>query len=371
MVKLVIRNSLLAVCALSINFDSQPCQAADRPQMWAKDVASEIHALLVYSSDAAGTSKDADEMERVLEKTFRTPKHFPAGWPMVPLRLEKRKNATREDILRWCRGLRVKKKATVLVFYSGHGGTNSRGHYLALPAGAMYRDELRQEMVRCGGRLTVLITDCCATFTEGRSDLPKAQLKWKVLYGLLARHHGLVDINSARTGTSAWGDREGGVFTRTLTHLLCVAPTDIGGTKDYAEGMVPWRVFAQYLNDRTNHAFQKYRGEALRQPLSDRDRRELEEQLTQYPEFHSLPPLKLGLELTQVRGGLVVRTAISGLPASSAGIRERDAVIAINGRPVATEAEYAQIVDSFTGRQMRIRIVRKGVERDVNVALGL
>jgi hypothetical protein len=368
--RIYLHSGLFALTALIY---SSTGEAQDRPP-WAKDVATEVHALIVYSSDASGTNKDAAEIERVLHKTFREPVNFPASWPRVTLNLTKLKDATKDDVLQHYGRLRVDGKSTVMFFYAGHGGTNSRGHYLALPAERLYRDELRTAMLARGGRLTVLITDCCATYTDGRSQLKAAALKWKVLYGLLARHSGVVDVNSALPGTSAWGDLEGGVFTRALTHLFCEAPTEIGGTKDYVEGLVPWRVFAPHLEKETLEAYRKYRDDSLRDAkVHPDDKAVLLEQKTQLPEFRELPPLKLGLELTQgvSSEGLVVRTVVSGLPASIAGLMKDDVVVEIAGKRVTKEAEYAQIVDSFTGQSIRFRILRGGVSRNVEVFVQL
>jgi hypothetical protein len=196
-------------------------------------------------------------------------------------------------------------------------------------------------------------------------------MKWKVVYGLFARHSGTVDINSAKTGTSAWGDDGGGLFTRTLTYLFCVAPTDVGGTKDYAEGYVPWRVFMGFVENQLKDNYKKYKEESVgrQPPLDAASLAELKKQETQMPQIFALPPLKLGLRLAEriAPQGLVVTDVVAGLPADNSGIKRGDIVISLEGKPLNKEAEYADAVDSFSGKQMTFRVIQKssGAVRDV------
>jgi hypothetical protein len=98
----------------------------------------------------------------------------------------------------------------VVVYFSGHGGVDDRGHYLWLAGGRLYREELRQRMQRSGARLVVLLTDCCSTRSDGQRYYAPApritppSTMAPALRSLLNNAAGVVDINASGPNESAF-----------------------------------------------------------------------------------------------------------------------------------------------------------------------
>ncbi|WP_460447334.1 S1C family serine protease, partial [Angustibacter aerolatus] len=73
---------------------------------------------------------------------------------------------------------------------------------------------------------------------------------------------------------------------------------------------------------------------------------------------------------TATRAAAVVQTVSSGTPAANAGLRQGDAVIAVNGDPVnGSESLVAQIREKQVGAKVELTTVRSGSERKVSVTL--
>lgn len=106
--------------------------------------------------------------------------------------------------------LPVKANDTIFFYYSGHGGNDDRGHYLALPQGRLYRSELRQLLENKGARLVVLITDCCNQRSDGQAfgapymDMEPPTKVSPLFESLFLLPKGTVDINSSSPGEAAY-----------------------------------------------------------------------------------------------------------------------------------------------------------------------
>jgi hypothetical protein len=79
-----------------------------------------------------------------------------------------------EKILTYYENLQVTPTETLVFYYSGHGGYHlTKGHYLALTRGKLYRAALLAAMKKQNPRLVVILTDCCANLAGGaRSEEP-------------------------------------------------------------------------------------------------------------------------------------------------------------------------------------------------------
>ena len=123
---------------------------------------------------------------------------------------------------------------TLLVYYSGHGGSDDRGHFLQLAKGKLYRDELRKLMEQKGARLNVLITDCCNVRSDGKRMMAPAP--WleppralsPLFRSLFFTSNGWVDLNGSSPGEGAFfpanidgGDSPpGSIFTTQLADFF-------------------------------------------------------------------------------------------------------------------------------------------------------
>ena len=322
-------------------------------------LAARVEVLLVYTSDALGAERDIAEWQRVLHATFDQPKNFPAAMRRIPLEVRTLRDPSRADVLQHFSARHHCHNKTLVFAFAGHGGVDRGGHFITLADGPLHRDDLRRAILRKTPRLAVLVTDCCANHLPGEVELPKAQVKWKVLRGLLGRHRGLVDLNAAELGESAWGDAGGGVFTRTLTHLFCEAPPNVGGVPGYEDGFVPWREFIRFVRTRTNENYKKFRKRKLQEGrLRPEDEGAIRKQVAQHPHVWSLPKWRFGARLHAVPGasGLRVTEVFPRSPAARAGLRAGDVVHKLNGMAISRELDYAAIIDALPGGSLTVQL---------------
>ncbi len=113
---------------------------------------------------------------------------------------------------------------TVFCYYTGHGciDRNTGAHYLAMHGGGyagppllVPRAEVLSLMQSTHTKLSVLITDCCSSFSGGISRGPETTeySRNQYLVPLLKRNHGVVDWQAASPGETASGFNSGGLFT--------------------------------------------------------------------------------------------------------------------------------------------------------------
>jgi hypothetical protein len=95
-------------------------------------------------------------------------------------------------------------------YYSGHGGSDDRGQYLAMAGGRLYRDEIRDRMRRKGNRLNVIITDCCNQRSDGQQfgapamDMRPPPTVTPLFRSLFFEPRGTVDINGSSPNEAAF-----------------------------------------------------------------------------------------------------------------------------------------------------------------------
>lgn len=220
--------------------------------------------------------------------------------------------ATRDNILRHYEQLDTNPNESLLCYYAGHGGYDDRpgrGHFFALSAGGMLRSELRDAMLRKGARLTVLLSDTCASYAKfliapRQYVTVTAPPVNRMFESLLLRHTGLVDINGASVGQYAWGfdsvypdNRPGGCFSSVLY--------DLGVRHDlaYDGQLATWNQVFTFLEYGTTTRFLTKRREVASReqearlllkdkPLTDEDKKYLDYLTTIRGEIERLPDQK-------------------------------------------------------------------------------
>lgn len=112
---------------------------------------------------------------------------------------------------------------TVVFYYSGHGGFDetSHGHMFFPSQKNMYRKDVREAIAQKNPRLAVIISDTCSVFIKvpvppPSAGAPHLEEPTPIFQALFFRPQGLVDIGSTQPGQEAWGDSNGGLFTRSL-----------------------------------------------------------------------------------------------------------------------------------------------------------
>jgi S1-C subfamily serine protease len=124
----------------------------------------------------------------------------------------KGKQCNRNSIREYFSHLHVGPQDTIMCYYSGHGVTDkpTGAHYFAMngggwvggPAHLVPRGEVREMMKSSGGRLSVLISECCGNFAN-LGTAPKNTTEFartNCMVPLLLQQHGAVDIQAASPG---------------------------------------------------------------------------------------------------------------------------------------------------------------------------
>jgi hypothetical protein len=138
-----------------------PIKAVKAPE------AARLRILLVVDTDdrlGITWGRDGDNVKTVLESAVKkqqlgdrcTLEVF-AGQQVTPGR-----------ILAYYRDLASEPGESLVFYYSGHGGLHyTKGHYLALTHGWLYRSDLLTAMAAKKPQLLVVLTDCCANWYGG------------------------------------------------------------------------------------------------------------------------------------------------------------------------------------------------------------
>ncbi len=107
--------------------------------------------------------------------------------------------------------LQVDSQDVLLFYFTGHGGSDEQGqHYLALANGPLTRQKLLERLAKHHAKLTVLITDCCSSRSDGKRILATAPgfenpVKATPLFqSLMFNTSGVVDMNSSSPGENAF-----------------------------------------------------------------------------------------------------------------------------------------------------------------------
>jgi len=165
------------------------------------------------------------------------------------------------DILRGIDDFKVSANDTLMIYFTGHGGADDRGHYLSLEKGKLYRSQLKDRMVAKGARLTVILTDCCNVRGDGFSyaapapDLNSPRTVTPVFKSLFFEPSGLVDVNSSAPSESAFffvekdedGMHQGSLFSRSFTKYV----------KGAQNRRVSWDQVVQDVKKEVHKAFQR------------------------------------------------------------------------------------------------------------------
>ncbi|MCA9075513.1 MAG: hypothetical protein KDA93_10810 [Planctomycetaceae bacterium] len=113
----------------------------------------------------------------------------------------------------------------LVVYYSGHGAYERQNGHLFAPRGEMLpRKDVVDAIRKQGGRLGVLIGDCCSTEIEVPVPvpfLPPVDEVTPLFDELFIKPSGFVDVSATKPGEEAMGTAAGGVFTIAF-HLFCI-----------------------------------------------------------------------------------------------------------------------------------------------------
>lgn len=335
----------------------------------APDDPARVHALLVGVSEGGlvGVDRDLDRMQDVLARGLGE---------RASLKILQNREATREAVLEYYRGLEIAPIDTLLFYYSGPAaGERPSDHRLRLPGPApLARDELRTEMMQLNPRLIVILTECAGPRAappddaEVVADAPSEEMKARCRR-LLLEHQGTVDVSSATLDPRAdnqasWGDAaEGGVFTAAFDGVLRGdKPPAATATWSHVDPL-PDDVLV-LLADRVETDYRILKDALLKEPsrLDGDDLDRLEARKPQRPEVlvrqvreveRSAPPRagrgdRLGglvVEAAPRYGGVRVTSLARGSAAETRGFEVGDVIVSIDGAATETPVEFQAAMD--------------------------
>jgi hypothetical protein len=228
----------------------------------APEELKKLHIVMVFDNDdkVLGDSLAIDiwRMKLFVQSSFPADRHS----------LDKiftGSRVTRDNILGYIKGMKVKPSEGILFFYGGHGELDrQKGHLLKLTHGKkLSRDELRQALEAKKAGLVVLLTDCCSNLSraepresqvEGRGSSPVREPRKlsPTIRQLFFQARGIVDVTAA-TEDASWCDYEkGGIFTRSLCRLLS---RDLKELDVNRRGHITWQDFFPQLQRETELSF--------------------------------------------------------------------------------------------------------------------
>ena len=135
----------------------------------------------------------------------------------------KGKDATRTKIQNQLKSINASSEDIILVYFSGHGGMDSRGTFLVTREGTnLYRSDIEKYVKDSKARLKILITDACSNDVEGiavarslRTSKSSKDGKYDTIYKkLFGEYSGFMNLSASSEGEYAWSDDNyGGYFT--------------------------------------------------------------------------------------------------------------------------------------------------------------
>lgn len=207
-------------------------------------VSTHLHVLLAMDTDARasdgihgiGTSRDLEIWSSVIGEIRQ------GRESRVSLTVVSGRALTPDAILNFYRQLGQRPGWALLFVYSGHGATGTDGdHYLTMTHGNLSRSALRVAMEGTGANLQVILTDCCGSIVPFEAVRRPVPAEWAMFEQLFFENGGMVDVLSCDVGAVSFGnDRDGGMFTRACTRLLCSPVSVSDGDGD---GRVTWTEF--------------------------------------------------------------------------------------------------------------------------------
>ena len=280
-----------------------------------------------------------------------------------------------ENILTAIKESRPKPQDCLFVYFTGHGGSDDRGHYLQLAQGKLYRDDIRKAMESKGCKLNVLITDCCNTRGDGESFffpapmLEPPQRISPLFESLFFASKGWVDINSSAPGEAAFftanyeetGELPGSLFTKRLSQFWD-EQRKRGANWDQLVRWVSIGVMADFHSQYPNGA-----SVAKGQPAQQ----EQNVFAIDYPGMPTNQGPRTGLMVRDAPGGgALISSVATGSPASlvynltmqrTHALTPKSTITFCNGEAVQNAAQFVQLAQQ-SPQIMRLRIRQQNAE---------
>ncbi len=272
---------------------------------------------------------------------------------------------------------------SVVVYFSGHGGSDDRGQYLAFAGGRLYRDELRMLLQQKGARLNVILTDCCNQRADGESfgapsmDMEPPAALTPLFRSLFFQPRGMVDINASSPGEAAffapWDDDPdslppGSLFTTEIDQYIY----------RYKQQATSWDHLLRSVSLNVHLAFRAGYPAGAVGGKGGQFQKDQNVYAYEYPGMPAKQGPRTGFVVRdQHNQGVLITSVNAGYPASQVydlsarryvSLQPGELIVQANNVPVRTVAEIVEIVKN-SPQVMRLKIRNRGGDREVLMRL--
>ncbi len=247
----------------------------------------------------------------------------------------------------------VRPRDILWFYFSGHGGSDDQGHYLALAKGKLPRKKLLQALQSKGAKLTLLITDCCNTRSDGYVYISPAfrprdvRSPTPLFRSLLLEQNGLVNINSSSPGESAFftpHDPEmknlpGSIFTKELIRWF----------DRNRQRSANWEELVRAVSLQTHESFHDFYPKGADAPEEHRTQLEQNVDPMEYPGKPEKKGPRTGMLVREFQGrGVIITQVDPQSPAAQVfsvsknsliSLQPQQAILAINGEEITSASE--------------------------------
>ncbi len=271
---------------------------------------------------------------------------------------------------------------TLFFYFSGHGGQDDRGHYLALAGGRLYRDQIRAVVQQKGARLSVILTDCCNQRADGQDfgapamDMEPPASVTPLFRSLFFEPQGIVDINGSSPGEAAFFtplDSEseappGSLFTSQIERFVY----------RFKQQRTTWDHLLRSVSLNVHLAFRAgYPGGAVG-GKGGKFQSDQNVYAYEYPGMPAKQGPRTGFTVRDHRNqGVMVIQVRAGFPASQVydlaarryvSLQPGELIVAANNIPIRTVAEIVDVTRA-SPQVMRLKIRNQRGEREVLMRL--
>lgn len=285
-------------------------------------------------------------------------------------------------IAEFIQDVRVAANDTLLFYFSGHGGNDDRGQYLAFAGGRLYRDELRALLKQKGARLTVIITDCCNQRLDGEDfaapsmDMEPPPAVTPLFRSLFFEPRGLVDINSSSPGEAAFFAPLGGPPEAPIGSLFTIQVANF--VYRFRQQRTTWEHFMRSVSLNVHLAFRSGYPNGAVGSKGGKFQSDQNVYAYEYPGMPAKQGPRSGFTVRDSQNqGAVITQVRAGFPASQVydlsaqryvALQPGEVIVAANNLPIRTVAEIVAVIKN-SPQVMRLKIRNSRGDREVLMRL--
>lgn len=270
----------------------------------------------------------------------------------------------------------------VVFYFTGHGGFDERGSYFELAGGKLYREEVRGLISSKRPRLSVLLTDCCNSRSDGNKMMAGAPFyeplrNYTPLFkSLFVDPAGIVDINSSAPGQSAFflpnpdedGDKFGSIFTTALADWA----------EKHQQRSATWDELVREVSLKVHTTFKQAYPTGAKGAKGGFAQADQDVYAPVYPGIPEKRGLRAGIYVTDNDGQSVRISSLDpDSPATVAYDPAKDeyvpvpvggVITSVNGQGVSDIASFQAAVKN-SSKVMLLKVVRNGITKDYFICL--